>query len=91
MLDTGCSRTMVRGNLVPGEKLLEGRCAVVCCAHGDTVVYPMAQICLEVDGHKINTAVAVSNTLPMAVLLSKDVPELLTLLNCRTLRGKVET
>ena len=51
----------------------------------------MAQICLEVDGHKINTAAAVSNTLPMAVLLGTDVPELLTLLNCRTLRGKVET
>eukprot|EP00731_Ephydatia_muelleri_P034136 Em0048g12a len=91
MLDTGCSRTMVRGDLVPGERLLEGRCAVVRCAHGDTVVYPMAQICLEVDGHKINTAAAVSNTLPMAVLLGTDVPELLTLLNCRTLRGKVET
>eukprot|EP00731_Ephydatia_muelleri_P021177 Em0013g904a len=57
-LDTGCSRTMVRGDLEPGEKLLEGRCAVVHCAHGDTVVYPMAQICLEVDGHKINTAAA---------------------------------
>ena len=82
MLDTGCSRSMVRGDLVPGEKLLEGRCAVVRCAHGDTVVYPMAQICLEVDGHKINTAAAVSNTLPMAVLLGTDVPELLTLLNC---------
>eukprot|EP00731_Ephydatia_muelleri_P034853 Em0081g18a len=82
---------MVRGDLVPGERLLEGRCAVVRCAHGDTVVYPMAQICLEVDGHKINTAAAVSNTLPMAVLLGTDVPELLTLLNCRTLRGKVET
>eukprot|EP00731_Ephydatia_muelleri_P007213 Em0003g1461a len=90
-LDTDCSRTMVRGDLVPGEKLLEGRCAVVRCAHGDTVVYPMAQICLEVDGHKINTAAAVSNTLPIAVLLGTDVPELLTLLNCRTLRGKVET
>ena len=55
------------------------------------VVHMMAQICLEVDRHKINTAAAVSNTLPMAVLLGTDVPELLTLLNCRTLRGKVET
>ena len=91
MLDTGCSQTMVRGDLVPREKLLEGRGAVVRCAHGDTVLYPMAQVCLEVDGHKINTAAAVSNTLPMAVLLGTDVPELLTLLNCRTLRGNVET
>ena len=65
--------------------------AVVRCAHGDTVLYPMAQVCLEVDGYKINTAAAVSNTLPMAVLLGTDVAELLTLLNCRTLRGNVET
>ena len=43
MLDTGCSRTMVRGDLVPREKLLEGRGAVVRCAHGDTVLYTMAK------------------------------------------------
>lgn len=76
---------------MPREKLLEGRGAVVRCAHGDTVLYPMAQVCLEVDGYKINTTTAVSKTLPMAVLLGTNVPELLTLLNCRTQRDSVET
>ena len=42
------------------------------------------------DGYKINTAAAVSNTLPMAVLLGTDVPELLTLLNCSKQRDSVE-
>ncbi|KAL5496656.1 hypothetical protein EMCRGX_G012989 [Ephydatia muelleri] len=91
MLETGCSRTMVRGDLVPREKILESRGAVVRCAHGNTVLYPTAQVCLEVDGYKINTTAAVTNTLLMAVLLGTNVPELLTRLNCRTLRGNVET
>ena len=91
MLETGCSRTMVREDLVPREKILEGRGAVVRCAHGNTVLYPTAQVCLEVDGYKINTTAAVTNTLLMAVLLGTNVPELLTRLNCRTLRGNVET
>ena len=74
MLDTSCSRTMVRGDLVPREKILEGRGAVVRCAHGNTVLYPVAQVCLEVDGYKINTTATISNTLSMAVLLGTDVP-----------------
>ena len=49
MLETGCSRTMVRGDLVPREKILESRGAVVRCARGNTVLYPTAQVCLEVD------------------------------------------
>ena len=38
MLDTGCTRTMVRGDLVSRDKILEGKSAVVQCAHGDTVL-----------------------------------------------------
>ena len=57
MLDTGCTRTMVRGDLVSREKIhvLEGESAAVQCAHGDTVLYPLAQVCMEVDGCVINT------------------------------------
>ena len=39
-LDTGCSGTMVKQDLVPTGKLLEGDSIDICCAHGDTVVYP---------------------------------------------------
>ena len=35
VLDTGCSRTMVRQDLVAEEKLLEGEAVTIRCAHGD--------------------------------------------------------
>ena len=44
VLDTGCKRTMVRQDLVPQEKILEGDVATIRCAHGDTVLYPLANI-----------------------------------------------
>ena len=49
MLDTGCSRTMVHSDLVSEGQIREGESAVVRCAHGDTVMYPMADICVELD------------------------------------------
>ena len=73
MLDTGYTRTMVRGDLVSKDKILEGKSAVVRCAHGDTVLYPLAQVCMEVDGCVINTVAAVSDNPLMAVLLGVDV------------------
>ena len=69
MLDTGCSRTMVHSDLVSEGQIREGESAVVRCAHGDTVMYPMADICVELDGCTIDTVAAVSDTLPMDVLL----------------------
>ena len=80
LLDTGCSRTMVRSELVPAEKVLEEDSATVRCAHGDTVLYPLADLELEVDGHHIRVEAAISETLPVAVLLGRDVPELAQLL-----------
>ena len=50
LLDTGCSRTMVRKEFVTDEKFLEGEAVTVCCAHGDTVLYPLAEVEMEVDG-----------------------------------------
>ena len=34
-LDRGCSRTLIRQDLVPEEKMLEGKIVTVCSAHGD--------------------------------------------------------
>ena len=50
------------------------------CAHGDTVLYPLADISLEVNGKQIAVEAAVSDTLPMSVLLGTDTPELAELL-----------
>eukprot|EP00731_Ephydatia_muelleri_P021055 Em0013g782a len=81
MLDTGCSRTMVHRNLVSEAQILDGESAVVRCAHGDSVLYPMAEVNIEVDGCTISAVAAVSDTLPMDVLLGTDVPELGKLLS----------
>ena len=80
LLDTGCSRTLVHQKLVPIGKLRDGEAVAIRCAHGDTVLYPLAQISLEVNGKKIEIEAAVSDTLPMSVLLGTDAPELAELL-----------
>ena len=61
LLDTGCARTMVRKELVPEEKILMGDAVTIRCAHGDTVLYPLAALELEVDGISIPVEVAVSD------------------------------
>jgi hypothetical protein len=47
LLDTGCSRTLVHQKFVPESAMLLGRATTICCAHGDTVVYPLARVHLE--------------------------------------------
>ena len=80
LLDTGCSKTLVRKNLVPSEKLQEGDAVTIRCAHGDTVLYPIADVEMEVGGRRIQVEAAVSDTLPVSVLLGTDVAELGNLL-----------
>ena len=84
LLDTGCSRTLVHRKLVPKEKAQDGEAVAIRCAHGDTVLYPLAKISLEVDGKSIVVEAAVSETLPMSVLLGTDIPELTELLQTQT-------
>ena len=80
LLDTGCALTMVRKELVPEEKILMGDAVTIRCAHGDTVLYPLAALELEVDGISIPVEAAVSESLPVPVLLGRDVPQLASLL-----------
>ena len=81
LLDTGCSKTLVRKELIPKEKVMEGEAVLIRCVHGDTVLYPVAKVQMMVDGKVIDVKAAVSETLPMDVLLGKDVPEFYELLN----------
>lgn len=79
LLDTGCSRTLVHQKLVTEE--LVGRGTTVCCTHGETVLYPLAKVHMEVEGKRIEVKAAVSGQLPVGVLLVTDMsqlPELLT-------------
>ena len=80
ILDTGCSCTVVRQDLVPGHKLIEVHTVTIRCAHDDTVLYPVAQLELQVDGIPVHVEAAVFDSLPVQVLLGTDVPELHQLL-----------
>ena len=80
VVDTGSSRTLVRRDLVPKEKMTGGEVPVR-CAHGDIVSYPLAQVEVRVGGSQYLLEAAVSERLPVAVLLGRDVPGLANLLN----------
>ena len=80
LLDTGCSRTLVHKKLVPEEKVQDAGAVAIRCAHGDTVLYPLAKTSLVVGGRPIEVEAAISETLPMSVLLGTDIPELPELL-----------
>ncbi len=91
-LDTGCTRTMVRQDLVPANKLIEGDSIAICCAHGDTVVYPLARVEVEVNGQTHEVEAAVSSTLPMSMLMGTDMPALPRLVTNKLVdRSQVET
>ena len=49
LLDTGCSRTMVQSELVPEDRIIPGEAVTVKCAHGDTVLYPLAMVTLTLE------------------------------------------
>ena len=77
--DTGCSRTMVHSQFVCKEELLK-ESTVVGCAHVDFTEYPIAKVCIEVDGQKFTTVAAVFSNLPVDVLLGTDRHTLGTLI-----------
>ena len=60
--------------------MLDGEAVTIRCAHGDTVLYPLAKVDLEVRGKKISVEAAISIHLPTSVLLGTDVPALSELL-----------
>ena len=90
LLDTGCSRTLVNRDLVPESKIQQGEAVAIRCAHGDTVLYPLAKISLEVAGCPITVEAAVSDTLPVSILLGTDTPELAELLVGERCKGSEE-
>ena len=83
VLDTACKRTMVRQELVLLWKIIEGDVATIRHVHGDTVLNPLANISMEIDGRAFVVEAPVSATLPVSMLLGGDVLEL----NCKLSRG----
>lgn len=61
ILDTGCSRTLVRSDLVGMQNLKLGETITVQRVHG---TYPLASVGIEVQGRALTVEVVVSETLP---------------------------
>ena len=85
ILDTGCAPTLLGEHLVPTTKKIAGEAMTLRCAHGDTVLYPVAEVDVVVDGVPLVVKAALSATLPVSVLLGTDVPELGRLLQTNPL------
>ena len=81
LLDTRCTQTMVRSDLVDSSKLIAGEATTIRCVHGDNALYPLAEVEVNVDGVAMTVRAAISEELPVAVLLGTDVPELGRLLS----------
>ena len=78
MVDTGASKTLVGGDLVTPDDIIDGKVTIQ-CAHGDTVSYPLAAVKITLDGKDIITHAAVVDSLPVAALLGWHDPELVQL------------
>ena len=79
LLDTGATQSMVREDLVPPDRRADGETTIT-CAHGDRVVYPLTAVSVGVGSQHLIVRAGVSRTLPVPVLLGRDVPELEQLL-----------
>ena len=73
ILDTGCSHTMIHQDLVPAEKRVSGEAVTLQCAHGDVVLYPLADINVQVSGIAFTGRAAILHTLPVSMLVGVDV------------------
>ena len=71
----GCSQTLAQEQLVPKNKIMPHKFVNIQCAHGDSVVYPVARVGLEVERVPIVVEAAVSSNLSRFVLLGTDVEE----------------
>ena len=82
ILDTGSNRTLIRKELVPTQKLVEGEIPIH-CAHGDIITYPIAEVETEIGGRHYMVEAGVVDGLPVSVILGWDNPDLENLLQHR--------
>ena len=61
VVDTGASKTLVRGDLITPDDIVDGEITIQ-CAHGDAVSYPLAAVKITLDGKDIITHAAVAKS-----------------------------
>ena len=79
-LDTGSAWTIINSKLVSDSTEITGEIPIH-CAHCDIQIYPLAQVEVRMGERYFMVEAAMSRTLPLSVLLGRDVPELLDMLN----------
>ena len=90
LLDTGCAQTLVHRKLVPpGRESGDG--IIVQCAHVDEVSYPTAEVNIVINGEVFIVVAGVSESLPVSVLLGRDVPQLVCIQERGDHEGDPET
>ena len=79
LVDSGASCTLVCQDLAEDEKMNRKDKLHIRYAHGDSVVYPTANIEININNQIYNVHTGVSSTLPRPVLLGQDIGNLLEL------------
>ena len=64
---------------------------VVRCVDSDSVLYPLCNVSIKVEGHLVQTVATVSDTLPTSMLLCTDVKELRELLGVKIAAGPTQS
>ena len=64
---------------------------VVRCVHSNSVLYPLCNVSIKVEGYLVQTVANVSDTLPTSVLLCTDVEELRELLGVKIAAGPTQS
>ena len=72
-LDTGCTRTLVHQDLIPRDMETRGE-VIICCAHGDEVSYPVAEVEITVGDRIMQVEAGVSCTLPVCFVGDRCSP-----------------
>ena len=89
VLDTGAAKTMIHRDLVPVEKVSRETVDIL-CAHGDVVSYPLAEVSMKVGDQPFTVQAAVSDQLPVPVLVGREVPAFNKLLGATLCGGGTE-
>ena len=79
-LDTGCSQTLVRRELISKGDILAASLELK-CVHGDVARYHLVLVKVVVEGRRLKIKAGVAGKLLVDVLLGTDVPELMELVS----------
>ncbi len=80
VVDSGSSQTLVRTECLSELGIARQGKLRVRCIHGDEREYPKTDLVIEIDNHAYNLSVGIVEQAPYPVILGRDVPVLVDLL-----------